>query len=525
MRRMGPVAMIERAARKYPGRRAVITHDSYLTYAGLWTRSEAVMFAVRSQAPPPSARVAVCLSNEIDLVVTHVGILRAGHSTFLIDPSLGSERQSALVERSGAMFLTSDASPTPDRDHPSNLGPHDQSYLPERPAVMFHTAGTTGEPKLVEHSCGGLVESQILLQAGFADFLNGGSQALKRVVWFVLNRPRGLMRAALGRKVWASTLPLHRVAGHSLMLQALLRGETTVCASGLNSSVLSGLLRQERATVVAMSPLTAEWLLRTEIGSRNRYPHLLVMGLGSDRPAPDLADRLEGRFGCPVSVGYGSTELAGGVMATSVYGSRSASGGSVGLPFRNVAVRIVSADGDLLDAGSAGELQVRPPSGLQGSLVGRDSQFGSAASVGEESAAAWFSTGDEAWIDEKGQVHVLGRIDDLIIRGAYKVDPVEIESALQAHTLVRRAGVVAVPNSRGISRIVAFCETNDSADTEGLDLRAHCRNMLAGYQIPDTVILVDDLPLTPDGKIRRADLRVAANRQLTKDSSPSSGAH
>ena len=132
----------------------------------------------------------------------------------------------------------------------------------------------------------------------------------------------------------------------------------------------------------------------------------------------------------------------------------------------------------------------------------------------EATAAAfdgeWFLTGDRAIMDEDGAIAYLGRDDDLMNAGGFRVSPVEVEAALTAHPGVREAAAVEVEVRPGVSVVAAFYVPEGAAPEEG-DLAEHCAGLLASYKRPRLFRAVESLPRGANGKIRRRPLRHAAD--------------
>ncbi|MFC7165775.1 class I adenylate-forming enzyme family protein [Halospeciosus flavus] len=124
-----------------------------------------------------------------------------------------------------------------------------------------------------------------------------------------------------------------------------------------------------------------------------------------------------------------------------------------------------------------------------------------------------FHTGDVGYVDEAGKIHVLNRRSDRIITGGENVHPGEVVDVLRSHPDVETAAVVGVEDPEWGERVAALvvpAEDTESADESGLtadDVRAYCRDRLAGYKVPRTVVFVDSLPRTASGTVDRAAAR------------------
>lgn len=123
----------------------------------------------------------------------------------------------------------------------------------------------------------------------------------------------------------------------------------------------------------------------------------------------------------------------------------------------------------------------------------------------------WYFTGDLGYIDHQGDLHLVGRVDDMIISGGENVYPQEVESVLLAHPLVKDAAVVGVPDPKWGEKVAAFV-VPAAAELNVNALEKHCREnpSLARYKRPRKFIFVDSIPRSPTGKLLRADLKQKA---------------
>ena len=174
-----------------------------------------------------------------------------------------------------------------------------------------------------------------------------------------------------------------------------------------------------------------------------------------------------------------------------------AKAGSIGLPNQFVDVRLVDDDGN--DA-QLGELLVRGPVLFSGYL-GRNDAFTPFTEDG------WFRTGDVMRRDDDGFFWVVDRKKDMFISGGENVYPAEIETALYQHAAVAQCAVVGVPDETWGEVGRAFVVRVAGASATAADLDEHLRARLARYKVPKRIELVDELPLSPAGKILRRSLR------------------
>jgi long-chain acyl-CoA synthetase len=200
--------------------------------------------------------------------------------------------------------------------------------------------------------------------------------------------------------------------------------------------------------------------------------------------------------------GYGLTETSPTIAVQSPSSAREGTRviGSVGPTIPGVEVRIASDEGESLPPGEVGEITVRGPNVMLG--YWRNEEATSSAK-----RDGWFHTGDVGRIDEKGNLWIVDRVKDLIIRGGFNVYPVDVEAAILQHPDVAEAGVVGRPSDTWGEEPVVFVVPAGGATIDSNDILKFCEERLAKYKRPVEVIVLDMLPKTPIGKIDKKELR------------------
>jgi acyl-CoA synthetase (AMP-forming)/AMP-acid ligase II len=486
----------------------------------------------------PGERVAVAMTSSSDALACFFAVLRAGAAAVLVSPHapevtlrriLSAARASALIGgreagaahaaiasvirqrpaaaevrtatisasaasaaiMSAAAITSAAASPRPAGSGP---GPGDV-------AAIFCTTGTTGEPRPVLHTHRSLVASVRALDAAHRSYFRGPAPdvaaRLLRIGWLY----RGRLRSTVGRQTWLTPMPFHTIGGLRFMMQSALSGHRLVVMPRFHPRILIELVGQHRVNVLALTPTMLEAVLAVHSPARADLSSLLVVGLGGAPASAGLIGRAERVLGCPVLNGYGSTETAGGILATRI---GDAADGSVGYPLPGIEVRVVDDAGRPVAPGTVGELLCRT-----GSLM---------AGYGDRPAppaADWHHTGDLALVNDRGAVHVVGRSRDLIIRGGLKIVPVSVESALLEDPAIAAASVVGIPDPVAGERIVAFVIPQAGGKVRPADVLAGCRTRLAAHELPDHVLVVPDLPVAESGEVRKVELRSIAGRLLS----------
>ncbi|MGQ0434685.1 MAG: class I adenylate-forming enzyme family protein [Microthrixaceae bacterium] len=255
---------------------------------------------------------------------------------------------------------------------------------------------------------------------------------------------------------WLACLPLSHVGGLSVVTRALVTGTPLTVHPHFSATAVEQ-AAAEGCTLTSLVPTT---LARVDA---SRFRCILV---GGQAPPPDRPDN--------VIATYGTTETGSGIVYDGV-----------------------ALDGVELRVADDGEIHVRGPMLLRAYRDGVDPKL----------ADGWYPTGDLGELHD-GQLVVHGRRGDLIITGGENVWPVAVEGALLTHPAVRDVAVVGRPDPEWGQRVVAHVVPTAPAAPPSLDeLRAWVKRTLPAFAAPTAIELVDTLPHTASGKVRRADLR------------------
>lgn len=269
---------------------------------------------------------------------------------------------------------------------------------------------------------------------------------------------------------WGLFLPPAHVGGLSVIVRCVLGRAAVV----LGTSNVAEVLERHRVTLTSFVPATLHRLLSA--GWRPS-PHLRAVLLGGDAATPTLrAEALAA--GVPILPTYGMTETC--AQVATVAPGDDASGTSSGTPLEGFEVRTIE-----------GELEVRGATLMDGYL-----QDGKIDRSGFRDGG-WWPTGDLGYLDERGRVHVVGRLRDRIITGGENVDPAAVEAALLAVHGVRGACVFGVPDPRFGQRVAAVLVADRPLEA------CISEAMLADHERPRLGALVDVLPLRSIGKMDR----------------------
>jgi acyl-CoA synthetase (AMP-forming)/AMP-acid ligase II len=279
--------------------------------------------------------------------------------------------------------------------------------------------------------------------------------------------------------------PLVHLGGLFRVLQCVNDGRAFCLLERFRVDEWADAVRRHRPLTVSLVPAALRMVLEAALDPADLASVRSVVS-GTAPLAPEDADAFFARYGAPVLVSYAATEFGGAVAGWNLSDHQefwTAKRGSVGRAHPGCELRVVDADsGAPLAAGEEGLLEVRTR------LLGDD--------------AGWVRTTDVARIDSDGFVYILGRADEAIIRGGFKVRPEDVRAALERDPRVRGAAVVGRPDARLGAVPVAAVELRPGATPFSSDeLLAEAAKVLARYELPDEVRFVDALPRTPAGKV------------------------
>ncbi|OBK82107.1 fatty acid--CoA ligase family protein [Mycobacterium sp. 1164985.4] len=436
------------------------------------------------------APIGLVLRNHPAMVAAMLGVLLANACVVTINPSNGDTRLASDIEElrlpavvatctdwqrpsmvaaaAGAVGL--EVSTTPPTvevvaglEHPG-AGP----FRTEPPgvAVEMLTSGTTGPPKRVPLSYDSFAHT---LSAAGAHY--GSSDA-------------GGVRLRSGVAIVSS--PLVHMSGLFRTLLNLCEGRRVALLERFRVADFVDLVVRHRPRAVSLVPSALAMVLDADVPPEVFSSVQVVTSGTAPLPVP-VQEAFEARYDVAVLPSYGATEFAGGVAGWNLALHREwakAKRGSVGRPQSGREVRVVSVDdGSELSAGGQGLIEVRTDGG------------------------EWVRTTDLGRVDEDGFLYVDGRIDDVIIRGGFKIAPADIVAALRGHPAVRDAGVTGLPDERLGAVPVAAVELVDGAQVEPDDLLDFVGQHLTRYQVPVQLRIVDELPRTPSLKVSQPGLR------------------
>jgi acyl-coenzyme A synthetase/AMP-(fatty) acid ligase len=326
---------------------------------------------------------------------------------------------------------------------------------PDSPALIVFTSGTAGTPKPIRHG---------------ARYLEG--QSVQAEHWY---------GAREGDLCWCTAASGWSLSARNAFVAAWLRGAAALLHDGrFDPDERLDLLERERVDVLCMSPTEYRAIAkRSELRPLPSLRHAVAAG---EPLNPEVVRAWQEDAGVSIHDGYGQTET-GALMGMPI--GPPVRPGSMGRPLPGFGARI---DG--------GELVIDPQTVPTFFLDGPRDQ-------------PW-RTGDRVTEDEEGYFWFEGRTDDVIISAGYRIGPFEVESALVTHPAVAEAAAVAAPDDvRGqvVRAVVVLRDGHEGSDELARELQDHAKSQTAPYKYPRIIDFATELPKTPSGKIKRAELR------------------
>jgi long-chain acyl-CoA synthetase len=451
-------------------------------------------------------RVALIIGNRREFVSAYFAILRAGLIAVPLHAGYMPDEIARRVVESGARLLIADgdtiqsvraaeladvevivAGETFDDERRFNdvldsgarsRAQSGDSVLPshgggEDPALIMYTSGTSGE-----------VRGAVLTH-----------RALRASVEQVASLPSPIVA---GDDVTLIVLPLSHIYSLNGTLSAVVRqSSTAVVVSGFDSTDTLRVIREHRVTNIPGAPAIWNVWSRTP-GLSEAFRGVRRLFSGSAALSIETQSRVHEQTGMFVHEGYGMTEAAPGVSSTLVSGRIKP--GSVGAPFPGVEVRLVDEAGNDVEDDDAepGEIWIRGDNLFSGYWPDGD---------GGPDADGWFATGDVAYLDDDGDLHLVDRRKELIIVNGFNVYPREVEQVLMEFDGVVEAAAVGEPNEMSGEQVVAYVVLGEGVNASEAQLQQHCETRLARFKRPVSIASVSELPHSLTGKVVKGRLR------------------
>jgi long-chain acyl-CoA synthetase len=511
--------------RRSPDRAALRYFDGVMTAGEVDRASDALAVALADRGTQRGDRVAIYLQNVPQYVLVLLAIWKLGAVALPVNPMYRRAELRRLIDDSAAigiicadttvpetMETLCDSSvlwfmstsvldlqsrndprifegvervpPAPDGDVMVLVGryegaqPTEIEIQSDEIALLVYTSGTTGRPKGAENTHGNVLNVAV----------NFGEWA----------------HLCPGDVVFALA-PLFHITGAVINAVVSLLTDTTLIFTGrFNADVVLEAFAEHQVTYTISSITVFNAILELPHAGPAHFSSVKALYSGGAPIPPATVDRFRRRCGVYIHNAYGMTETSSGVIAVPLGAEAPVHGPSgtlsIGVPLPNLFARIVNAEGEAVQPGAEGELELSGPQVIAG-------YWHNDEATRQTMPGGRLRTGDVAIMDESGWVYLVDRLKDLINVSGFKVWPREVEDVLYEHPSVLEAAVVGEPDEYRGETVVAYVSLKNGAVANESELVDFAKERLAAYKYPRIVHVIDHLPKTLTGKIRRRELR------------------
>jgi long-chain acyl-CoA synthetase len=484
---------IEHARSCFGARVAVNDGELSLTYTDLAERCRRLAAGLAELDVQRGDRVALLSANGHRYLEAFFGLPAAGLVLVPLNTRLAPTELAQIVQHSGSRILITDRDAgglAPLVEHVIRI-PDDYEQLlggvsahqpaidvsPDDIAALFYTGGTTGVPKGVMLTHGNLV-----------------ANAFNKILACSLS----------AEDVFLAAPAMFHVAGIAPLTGLAWLGGRTVTAPMFDPELCLDLIARHRVTIFLPVPTMLAALVAEQRERPRDMSSLRMLGHAGSPIAAALIRQAHEVFpDTELAQFYGATETSSVVTRLRHEEATLATdlAGSCGQPAVGVAVRIARPDGVDCEVGEVGEVLARSNAVTIG-------YWQNPAATADALRDGWYHTGDLGYLNDRNYLFVVDRAKDMIVSGAENVYSVEVEDALYRHQAVAEAAVFGVPDETWGEAVHAIVVLHPGATATEDELRAHCRELIAGYKVPKVIEMsTEPLPKSGPGKILKRVLR------------------
>lgn len=494
--------ILETTAQRLPEKTALICDGQEVSYRALANKALSVAAQFQRMGVKKGDRVALLFPNCIEMAIAYFACASIGAISVPLNNRLTAKELIYMLNDSApGLFLVHDSyweisqQIRPELSEKTEFvyaGPQPQSgthffadwiasqEIPERPlihredtATIMYTSGTTGLPK--------------------------GAMMSHRNIFFNARN----CGAALNYKETDRTLiavPLFHVTGLNSQLVAFIYvGGTCVILKAYKTAEMIRAIEQYRITVLFNVPTMYVLMLINETLADRDISSVRLAAYGGAPMDKETILGLKERFGMDLYNAYGLTETS---SLTTVLPACDAlrKSPAVGMPVSGIRVKTIDPQGRETGPGEPGELLIKGPNVVSG-------YFNKPEATRCSLVDGWLHTGDVARIDDEGYVYIVDRIKDMIVRGGENIYSIEVESILNGHPQVLESAVVPEPHPIFGEVVKAFVVLRPGAGATPEEIIQFCKKQIADYKVPARVVILNELPRNPGGKVIKNRLR------------------
>ena len=485
-----------------------------VTFADLSGRVDRVATAWLQMGLAHGDRVGIASRNSVDWLVAYLATVRVGAVLVTLSIMYREREFTHMLGQSGARVLLCESA-VADFDFQAFLS----DLRPQLPSVEQFVFFGTEQPAL-GHGWTGIAATPadpVAVAAAFDRvratdpavilYTSGTTGQLKGATL----THRSLLGSAVGQveryaqgpdDTMLGVMPFNHVGGLTCTVgSSLVSGGAVALLPGFHPDLVAEAIARGHITLFAGVPTMYTMLLASETFAAVDTSRIRTCVVGGSNLEPALAERVRAAFpSARLSNLYGLSETSGASVISHPDDSPDLVDTTIGTPIGDVQARIVDDSGDLVPPGAEGELQLR------GTSVADGYWDMPAETRSTFLPDGWLATGDMGTMTGAGHITIRGRKKEMYVRGGYNVYPAEIENVLSTHRSVALCAVIGYPDPTFGEKGCAFIVPAPGQVVDIDELRGLCTQQLAAYKVPDQFEVVDSLPMTPAGKIRKSEL-------------------
>ena len=506
-----------------PDREAIVFESNRLTYGDLNARSNRLANALTGMGVQQGDRVALIEVNTNHCIETYFACAKLGAIYVPLNFRAKADELTYMIQDSGASvalaggryvstvqgikseigavkhFISLDdkfdgwldyeqlLASAPDDDLFTEIDDSDMT-------ILLFTAGTTGKPKGV-----------MLLHQNFSEY--------------VINNVTPAEPDVTEKNIL--TVPMYHIAGIQAVISSVYGGRTVVIQRQFDAEDWMRLVQEEQVDRAMMVPTMLKQLMDDEKFQQYDLSSLKVITYGAaPMPLAVIKRAIEAFPGCHFINAFGQTESAATITMLApedhvIEGTAEEKEkklkrlGSIGKPLADVEVRIMDEEGSLVGAGEVGEIVARGARIMKGYWKQEEA---TSATIDKD---GWLHTGDLGYQDEDDYIFLAGRAKDMIKRGGEMISPEEVENVILTHPKVEDCAVIGVPDETWGERVRAVLVLKPDETVDEEEIVELCRSRLASFKKPESVVITDEIPRNPMGKILKRVLRDQFKEPIT----------
>lgn len=499
------------------GKRVAMTFREFNELANRCVRS------LRKRGMRQGDRVAILGTNTSEFLICLWGCFKGGFVAVPVNFLQNPDDVAYNIDHSGARAVFADA---------ALHGLVDQCTATDREFVFGTLAGkgTRKYPALADLLAGQRADeiadiviqdddlAQIMYTSGTTAKPKGVMLSHKNIYLATLNAVISI-GANKDSTAHPAVLPMFHITAMMFSLVSTHMGAKTVLQNGFNPDTVLALIESEKLTFAILLPLMWKAMLASPQLPKHDCSSLRLGMYGMAPIDSPTLHKLRGVFGCPFITGSGQTEIAAvatildpgwaGVKEGNIWGDGSILSDQA----------VMDDNGNLLPPHQIGEIVWRSPQAMLG-------YYRNDAATAEAQAHGWHHSGDIGYLDDDNQFCFVDRKKDIVKSGGENVSSVKVERTILACDGVANVGVIGLPHDYWGEAVTAVVAVKPGAAPVAEEIIAHCKRELGGFEVPKKVILLDQLPMTATGKVKKhllrqqyADLYAGENNKQAGDKS------